>query len=154
MLANLEGAPVPITGHTEGYLGLRLARRSRACSRHGARRDGARRHRLGSAMGLLLWCPVAACHARGGRVASASPSHELEEAVVAGADGVASRVEVCALIERHELHRVRVAKDVATAPAVVPSDKVIEILFAGWVVADIGFSVGLCGRTILLVSLW
>lgn len=152
MLANLESAPVPITRHTEGHLRLRLARRSRACPSHGTRRDGARRHRLGSAMGLLLRCPAAACHAGGGRVAPASPRHELEEAVVAGAGGVATRVEVCALVERHELHRVRVAKDVATAPAVVPSDKVVEVLFAGWVVADIGFSVGLCGRTVLLVS--
>lgn len=152
MLANLKSAPVPITGHTEGYLRLRLARRSRACPRHGTRGDGARRHRLCSAMGLLLRCPVAACHAGGGRVAPASPRHELEEAMVAGTSRVATRVEICALVERHELHRVRVTKDVATAPAVVPSDKVVEVLFASWVIADIGFSVGLCGRTVLLVS--
>lgn len=73
--------------------------------------------------------------------------------MVAGADGVAARIKVCALVERHELHRMRIAKDVATSPAVVPSDKVVEVFLAGWVIADIRFSVGLCERTGMLVSL-
>lgn len=140
----LESAPVPVAWHTEGYLRLRLARCSRACAGHGTRRDGTRRHRLGAAMRLLLGCPVAAaCHARCGRVASASPRHEFKEAVVAGADGVPTWVKVCALVERHKLHRVRVAENVAAATAVMPSDKVVEVFLASWVIADIGFSVGL-----------
>lgn len=56
-------------------------------------------------MRLLLGCSVAAaCHARRGRVATASPRHELEEAVVASADGIPTWIEVCALVEGHELH--------------------------------------------------
>lgn len=149
-----EGAPIPITRHTEGHLWLRLAGRGRARPGHGTRgRDGARRHGLGTAVGLVLVlllvlllrraAAAIAHHARCGRVTPTPPRDELEEAVVAGADGVAARIEVCALVEGHELHRVRIAKDVAAAAAVVSSDKVVEVLFAGWVITDVGFSVGL-----------
>lgn len=74
--------------------------------------------------------------------------------MVAGADGCAARIEVCALVEGHKLHRVRIAKDVATAAAVVPANKVVEVLFAAWVVANFGFYVGLLGKTGCVSFVW
>lgn len=136
----LECAPIPIAGHADGHLRLRLARRGRARAGHGAGGDGAGWHGLRAAMGLKR---ATGPYTRRGRVAPAPPGLKLEEAVVASADGVAARVEVCALIEGHELHRVRVAKDVAAAAAVVPSDKIVEVLFAGWVIADFRVYIGL-----------
>lgn len=47
---------------------------------------------------------------------------------------------------------MRVAKNVSAAPTVVPSDKVVEVFLASWVIADIGFSVGLWEKNELLVT--
>lgn len=63
----------------------------------------------------------------------------------AAAAQLAAGVVVCALVQGYLERGVRVAKDVAAAPAVVASHKVVEVLFAGGVIADVGLVVGLFG---------
>lgn len=63
----------------------------------------------------------------------------------AAAAQLAAGVVVCALVQGHLVRGVRVAKDVAAAPAVVASHKVVEVFFAGGVIADVGLVVGLFG---------
>jgi hypothetical protein len=79
----------------------------------------------------------------GAAAAAALPLLELREAVRAGARRRAARVVVGVLVEGHRVRRVRVAEDVAAAPAVVPPREVAELAPAGGVVADCGFVVGL-----------
>lgn len=57
--------------------------------------------------------------------------------------GLAARVVVGALVERHLVVGVRVAEDVATAPAVVAAHKIVEEPLAGRFVAAVGFEIGL-----------
>lgn len=71
------------------------------------------------------------------------PSLELLEAVVARARGDGTRVEVCVVVKWERIAGVPVAEDVATFAAVVATDKVAEVAFAGRVIADGGFSIGL-----------
>jgi hypothetical protein len=64
-----------------------------------------------------------------------SPLSELRIAVVAGAAGDPTRVEVCVLIQGHLQRAVLVAEDVATFATVVPAREVTEGALAGSVVA-------------------
>lgn len=139
-LNNLKGAPIPITRHADGHLGLRLPRRRGASARHGTRRHWTRRpYRLGAAAVVMSLGRMTTGAARRWRDAPAcgGPALELAETVVADAGEGAARVVVCALVEGGLLGRVRIAEDIAAAAAVVAADEVVEVLFAGWVVADI-----------------
>lgn len=147
-----ECAPVPIARHTDGDLGLRLARRCWASARYGARCHGARGDRRGAAAVVVgRGCVAAgAARCRGNALSSAGPVLKLAEAVVAYAGESAAWVVVSALIKRGLLGRMRVAEDVAAAAAVVAADEVVEILLARRVVADLGFRIGLRGIISLL----
>lgn len=144
--AQLKRAPVPVTWHAERDLRLCLPGRGRARARHRAGGDRTRWHRAASV--LLLRGPVAtatATYTRGLAVttASAPPQLEVAVAVCAGAAELTARVIVGALVQGNLIARVRVAKDVAAAPAVVPPHEVVEVLLAGRVVTDFGFRIGL-----------
>lgn len=89
----------------------------------------------------------------GDAASHAGPRLELAKAVIADADGRAAWVVVGALVERDLFGGVRVAEDVATTPAVVAPDEVVEVLFACGVVADFGFGIGLFLRGLALLSL-
>lgn len=139
---HLEGAPVPVAGHAECDLGLALAGGRGAGAGHGARRDGARGHRLAALLGRPL---ARRARARGAGAVAAAPHLEVAVAVRAGAAQLAAGVVVCALVQGHLVRRVRVAKDVAAAPAVVASHEIVEVFFAGGVIADVGLVIGLFG---------
>lgn len=79
------------------------------------------------------------------------PRLKLLEAVVAGARGKGTRVEVCVLVQRQRIAGVPVAEDVATFAAVVATDKVAEVALAGRVIADGGFSIGLVDDVSMMV---
>jgi hypothetical protein len=95
---------------------------------------------------------IGRCRAGNLAAFAAVPRLELLEAVVAGARGDGSRVEVCILVQRQRIAGVPVAEDVATFAAVVAADKVAEVALAGRVVADGGLSIGLVNK--MLVWLW
>lgn len=73
----------------------------------------------------------------------APPHLVVAVAVGAGPARLAARIVVGALVQGHLVTGVRVAEDVAAAPAMVPSHKIVEVLLAGWVVTDFRFNIGL-----------
>ncbi len=139
----LEGAPVPVARHAHGYFGR--VRNSRTPSEPSWRRnDGAGRSRAVEYVGRV----------QAGRVAvgTAAPLLELREAVLARPARGATRVEVCLLVEGHFEVAVRVAEDIATLSAVVPSREIVEVPLAGGVVTDVGLLVGLESRDTVSVT--
>ena len=148
----LESAPVPVAGHADRHLGLALARGARAAVRR-ARRHGAARDRPAVQGGgrLLLLLPLLPLlpqppqGAAGEQAAvAAAPDLEVAVAVLARPAELAARVVVGALVEGDLEVGVRVAEDVAAAPAVVAAHEVVEEPLAGRVVAYVGLEVGLC----------
>lgn len=139
----LEGAPVPIAGHTDRHLGLALARCAGAAVGR-ASRHGASGHRPAAPYGVLLPLLLLLAGGAGGvAVVATPPDLEVAVAVLTRPAGLAARVIVGALVERHLVAGVRIAEDVAAAPTVVATHEVVEEPFAGGVVATIGFIVGL-----------
>ena len=111
-------------GH--GAHGLAAARHARRC-----------RRRLGLAVGTLAVRPV-----RAGEL----PPLVLREAELAGATPYPLGVVVRVLVERDGVRRVGIAKDVPTAPTVVPAREVSKCPSARSLVADGGLRVRLSRR--------
>ena len=85
-------------------------------------------------------------------VGTAAPLLELREAVMARPARGAARVEVGLLVERDLEAAVRVAEDIATLSAVVPSREIVEVPLAGGGVTDVGLLIGLESRDMLSVT--